>query len=565
MQSNINYKIRVSISKEAYQSKDIANAVIGSSNNEKNKEIKRANGITSKICFKEEELSVSEFAEKITSGHTFCNLFSGFPDAEGMTTYRRKDGYFTLSAKCDRFFVGAQMVCVDIDKTSYTSIASFIDSLLYTPTIYHTSFSNMTYREDGTCKGLRFRLIYVFDSLITTKEEFKSITESLFEDIEKMTGEEIEDKCSSRPSQYFNGTCKTNPALNVEYGVSGYIYSKEEIGYKEVETEVESGIEQDVIPIEPSKYLLRNIAEMDFDSFMSINKHRFKYTYRPEKSEWIDGKWQKIDDNYFSLYYNVNTLKDGENRRKRIFQRMCLRRIINPEIKIDDLVYCAWVDINTFCDNSDGVFDTEYLKRNATNAYSLTIEEIEQRYSDNINYLKSKAPKRGIIYKTGLTVGERDKLASEILEGLIKENYDPELNVKENLKQLQDSGIKVSRAYLYKFCKRFSLATSPNKLSDSDLLKLYNPELSLRKNMVYIEENFGFKVKKCQLEKIAKIVSNKEYKNIDITNKNNKEKEDKVRTTTFYHRVDKIDSFKSPFSLIDSNKFKPQFNYGISG
>lgn len=88
---------------------------------------------------------------------------------------------------------------------------------------------------------------------------------------------------------------------------------------------------------------------------------------------------------------------------------------MNPGIDIDTVVFCAYEDIHRFCDNSDGAFDVDYLERNAIEAFALTLNEIEEKYSENIAYLRNKRPKSGIILKSDVAYAGAANAVMELI------------------------------------------------------------------------------------------------------------------------------------------------------
>ena len=225
------YKFKVSVSIGNYWNKEDVNACIGSSKNETNKQIRLKYGRStkSKISFREVEVTASELLDYCIHGYTFCNLFRGYPDSgqndKGKTvSYRKKDGSFTMSAKCDKFFYGSNLICADIEETAYQSIQDYIARISIKPTFWYSTFSHKQPN-----KGVRFRMVYVLDQTIIGKEQFETIVDAFNHRIENEVCEEMHDKCNKKPAQYFNGTNVANGELCIEYDGSGCIYSINDI------------------------------------------------------------------------------------------------------------------------------------------------------------------------------------------------------------------------------------------------------------------------------------------------------------------------------------------------
>lgn len=542
---NSNFKFKVSLSKDAYIDKVISGAMIGTTKDEANKEIRKQYGFKANqgIGYIETEVTTKELYEALISGKVMCHLFN--------PTKVRKDGTFGSSEKKDDNFVGSYVIGVDIDDTNFDSMESFIDALSIKPTFGYTTYSNGV-------KGVRFRLMYVMDEIIINKYDFRYAAWKLYQIIESDTNEEISDKCGLKCSQYFNGTNKDNEELVFSSYYSGLIYNQEELGCsledytnfvenyfyfktktKKVKEDKESilsnlkyinsisttyyndcqkiehqenEVEVEINPIiqepleepkvECSESLINDMIRLPYDEFMKYNRHKYRYFYRKEREEWNtleDGiEWQDTDDSYFCLFYNVHKVKDGSQRRKKLYQRMCLRRVINPEVDADTLLFNAYEDLHRFFENDfekvGNVITIDELVKNVYWALDKSIEDIEDDFSENIEYLKSKAPKRIYKFKGIITVGERNSLIKKILWSQIGELYDISLSPKDNLDNLKKYDINVSLRTIYRFCEENKINTKQSKQDlDSKILMIYDKSLSLRKNLDIIKSK-GYKI-----------------------------------------------------------------------
>lgn len=548
MVENKNYTFEVSLSKDCFRDKRISSAMIGSSRNIENRETRKEYGFssTSGVGFEKVILTPQDLLNELLEGKVFCHLFN--------PQKTRKDGTFGSCEKRDENFLGSYVIGVDIDKTSYSSAKEYISTLTLPPTFYYTSYSN---KKEG--KGARFRLIYVFsDKIIGDPYYFRYCSKNLNDILERDSQEKIEDDCNLRCSQYFNGTYKNAKGINLEYGISNKIYSLRDIGvndegfhdfikhkcyyktltkekkdyiknalliwdkYSSFNTTEEENRQQHTISIDKnrtpqkeeeycSRKLIEEMKKMSYDDFMRKNRRNYKLVYRQEKEEWIDGIYQYTGENYFSLYWNSKKVKDGEKRRKKIFERICLRRVMNPEINADTLLFNAYEDRYRFFE-IDQDLSIDCLVNNVERAMELEISEIEELYSKNIEYLKSKAPKSGIIIRKGISedTAGRNELMKEIRWNLIGDYYDRRKSIKENLEIINENLFKVSEKTLYRYCKEKGIKTDSRKLTDEELMDILDPKLSFRKNLTLIT-NEGYK---CDRNRILKVL--KELKNNNI-------------------------------------------------
>lgn len=570
---NSSYTFRASVSSDAYLNKEISGAMIGTTKDKNNKLLRQFYGFAANkgVGFIEGDYTIQTLYDSCLEGRVFCHLFN--PE----TT--RKDGSFGSSQKKDINFKGSYVIGIDIDKTNYKTAEEFIDKLTFKPSFYYSTYSN---QKEG--KGCRFRMIYVFDYLITNRFFFRYVATLLNKSIEKDTLELIEDDCNLRCSQYFNGTNKNNPDLVLESGITNLVYSLSDLGvcvegFKEflenncgyktnthrteikallekinkeffptVEEEITEEIEETVEEVvedtlSPSKSFISDMSRLSYDEFMTYNRHKYSYIYRQEKEEWINGCYQYVDEGYFSLFYNVNKVQDGGQRRKKLYNRMCLRRVMKPSITADELLFNAYEDLHRFFNNDPekvkNVISVDDLVKNVEWAMSKTIEEIELDFSDTLELLRSKAPKNGIIYKTkGVQISQ---FKSSLLNQIMEDYYDSSKTVAENIEYISTYVFPVKKSFVYSWLKTKGIST---RLSDEEVKSLLDTTLSARKNYEILKDS-GIKISRNRVndllqqkkEEIVVEVEVEEPTQLIITNvivnKEVKYKEDDYRISNF--------------------------------
>lgn len=510
MKVDENYKIRVGLSMDSYKTKAEQNAAITSLHEA------RALGLKRKMAFYDTELEMSHLLDRCIHGYTFCHRFGNFTTPPPRTTYLRKDGGFTLAAKSDAFFIGTNLLCIDIDETEYEDLGTYLERLELKPSFWYTSFSN---RQPG--KGLRFRLVYVLENSISGKFFFKYCSEMLNSMVEESTGEPIKDKCNLRCSQYFNGTNVETQGIVVEYGITGNVYSLKEIAgndYDHYENWLAGQLENpnlsetdeeriytelDVEPMEEweeesdmkvSRDLFMDSIDLDYDAFQTIHRRDFNYIYRCEYDglPWTDGYYKRVGEDYFELYWNVGPIQIGEGRKSKLLQRSCLRRLMKPDTTANELFWNLYEDVHSktrsMVDNSDGSITSRTLRRLAEKAMTLELKDIVERYSDNIEYLMTETrPKDGIIIKgtacdglyrgtEGGKYGHKKARQAEYFK-----NTESGISVQDNLKNLEEKGLKISRKTEYNYRK--AGGEVKRRMTDEELRELLDPGLSARANV----------------------------------------------------------------------------------
>ena len=160
--------INISISKESYKTKP------------SNKEI-------AKMQFTSTNISIEVFAELIKNGYNFTHQFN--------TT----NPTFSIKEKTKENFNQTQIVCLDIDNGN-KPFNEFISKLTYQPTISYTSPSY-----DVLNQKYKFRLVYVFNDLITNPNEYESLYWCLVNTMNIDNEFTNDDNRVRNISYYFNG------------------------------------------------------------------------------------------------------------------------------------------------------------------------------------------------------------------------------------------------------------------------------------------------------------------------------------------------------------------------
>ena len=521
---------------------------------EYNQGMQNPNEHLSKMAFAREALSLTRFVELVSSGYTFCNLFAYNPNRKYCTQGRwhnliwpeyrigKNKGAMKMQMKADLYFEGCQCIFVDIDYTRFENIEDYIAVLRLKPTVLYLSYSDNEYKIDAKqknnlkydpqkgIKSRRFRLCYVLNQIIYGEESFKTISSAINKMVEESTGEIVQDDCGKKMSQYFNGS------MNKDVYLSGYIYDVTDFGIdtftpptsyndfpKEGQPQLDNQIsletptfKYDIKPVVLSQLLICDMERLSYDEFMCHYRHKYHYYYRKDDGVWMDG-CQVICDEYFALYYNVYKLKDGQKRRKKLFERMCLRRVMFPEISPDEVFFCAYEDLNRFFDNRIDPIDISCLVRNVKSAFRLSVEEIQHKYSKDIAYLQSKKPKGGLIYKvTGAkTVAERNMRMKEIRIARFDRLYDSNLSLKENAELLH-----CSERTIRNYGKALGITIS-TKVTGKVIRQMIDINLSIRKNVDYLRTMYNIKTSKDRVSKILNALKddmqkvNKTFKDAD--------------------------------------------------
>ena len=499
MEVKYNFKFRVNVSNDYYVKKTDASACLS-------KDGAKSIGKV-KMAFREQDVTVDEFLQYALNGYAFCNLFHfdtnqsyWFETGNGQryqTTPLYKNGKnkgcMRIEFKSDRFFIGAQTVFVDIDLTRFELIPEYLACLTYKPTCVYMSYSDKLEKDKVTSR--RFRMVYVFDRIMG-KDDLNVISQTITDSIIRDTGESMKDDCGTRVSQYFNGVYG-----NEECYVSDCIYSRLDFPDSLPEVEVvmpEKPTKEKKPEVEFDSQLLHDMGTMDYETFMHYYSWKYRYIYKTQKDEWIDGLYQLTDDSYIQLWWVRERIKDGHHRRRTLSKFACLRRLMEPDITPDTLLFDMYVDCHRFIDNSDGIITMETMKRRVKSVMRMSQEDLREYCDYEIGYWKEHRPKFIYHPSANKTQWLTGKITTAIRYSEIDGKYDRSKSVKENAEAL---GIPVRS--LYRYCHERRIDTKPGKgktLAEqrevnrkakvdkkARFMMLYNPSLSAgenRKNML---------------------------------------------------------------------------------
>ena len=531
------FNFQIGLSVNAYQSKEETKLCLSSIG------AKSANMV--KLAFyNHTTIDLEAFEFYATNGYAFCNLFNydanrkyyrenTNPKFQFRYVYEYPEykhgtnkGAMKLQFKSDDFFEGSQCVFVDVDYTKFETMQEYIDALEMKPTFCYCTYSD---KIKGTRK---FRLCYIFDSILD-EFEFCKVSKAITSMVEESTGEEMLDDCGTRESQYFNGTINKEETYrsNFIYSYSDFNISNNNIidnnnnnitsstnsfntstttttiysGWKNegqfTATDIDEFESEEIVAVQKPELDLNFVSDMerlDYEEFMHHYSKQYKYYWRLESNEWIDGKFQYVDENYFRLYFNVERLKDGMCRKKKLYQRMCLRRVINPDATPNEILFNAYVDLAKFIDNTEDVITIQDLVRNVKSCFKFTVDEIIEKFDGMIKLAKEKTtPKNGKIYKDKTVIKSANQSEISLY-------YNSSLTPKQNLEVLKQNGVNVSLSTIYRYCKDNKINTS---ITDDEILSLLDLSLSVRKNKVMLEDNYNIYISKNRINKIISTAS----------------------------------------------------------
>ena len=406
----------------------------------------------SKIKYKREILTFTDFINKIEDGYSFCYCFND------------NGRIFGQREKTINNFHHTNFIVFDIDHCG-ANIHEYLNRLPYKPTLAYTTTNDSKLDH-------RFRLIYFLDFTIMKSESFyKMIYYKLASHLEIYSGFKMEDNCMKSPSQQFLGNPKreiTTVYNNILYELEDINklsfnkrYEKEFNGVKD--TANDSNIEDIELDIsDEMKDDLNNMKDSDF-----IKKWRERYFYLMETpviydDDGIARLWDKehykIKNKFSKVDGHSLKFKHGEKRRVVLLNMISKMLKINPKISDENLLFNSIVERYYFFDNVDGKLNNAWILNAIKNARMNDMNGRNPSVPENITFKIQKSHFIDLINKwndegkNGMMV-LTNKIRRKINVERVGALYDFNLSVKENLKWLAEQGIVVSQAKLYRLKK----------------------------------------------------------------------------------------------------------------
>lgn len=462
------------------------------------------------LKFKTGNFKDDTFKKIIENGITITYLYN---DSE----FNRSNHYMVNN------YLGTQFICVDIDKSDL-SPKSFVESIKYKPTYYHTTFSNLTeQKENKYC----FHLIYCFDGIIYGEENFKDVFNKLTYDYS-----EYVDKAAKDCHRVMFTSNHTLP--NYEFGDLGNIYKVNDfVG----DSENKEFDDLDNFFTDNTNGKNNNNALL---STTTNNKRENEKNFPKDKNQVKMKNYFHLEESFFN---DLNSLTRSEFLRKYLE----IYPYINSTVITDDLIretkegilFANLKNIDYYevpskfrynpTSNKKEIFKvekgnrTKYLMEDAlyfikcipniTKEYLVTmlINEVYKYYNNtdkelsnykiisiakwamelpNINIEPSKR-KFKILYAENKmkAVGVLNKLMKDEEIG---ENLDLSISLEENIKEFKKNGIKITKNRINQFLKDYDIQLKTDKEIRNDAviqLHIENPSLSSRKLEKLCKEN----------------------------------------------------------------------------
>lgn len=473
------------------------------------------------IVFQEFNIDIIDVEQVIGKGYTISYLYK---DKE----FKRELGY----AKNN--YVGTEFICVDIDKCEIDP-ETFISGIKYKPTIYHTTFSNLTEIKDYKyC----FHLIYCFNNIILGEDNFKEVFFKLCEDYLDQVDQNAKDchRCIYTSNSSLENYVYKN--TNIIYDVSDFIIDK-----KDDVNSVFNRLKNDSLNIShtPSTNLSRKaenrqqdksfiLKETFFSDLNSLDRISFVNKYSsiyPYITETVVNN-NMYDEGYADLratdYYVVPSCKYKWNkvkgkgeipkvekgiRNKMLWLDACHFIKTTPNITKEHLVYCLIRVVLEHYDNKDKELTNQYIIRKAKEAWNGTdkVGTTKKRFKIDKSYWLQRGENDWLKVTHTVQKKMKDKDFGSL--------YDFNLSLEQNLKVFHQFGLSTKKDTLKAWLEEKGYDYFTDKeLRDKFIIEQYNnnQNLSYREIEKICKEN-DVKANKDTIREILR-----EYKNNCLKN-----------------------------------------------
>lgn len=406
------------------------------------------------LMFTRTSSTIGEFCDSIVNGYGYVGIFNA-PKT------------FSMYDKSSSNFSHSWFISIDIDH-SKINMQDMLAKMRYQPTIAYTSCSN---GQEGDC---RFRLVYLFDEPIRSQEEYCNTVFAIL--YSNGIGVGDVDPKSFEVQQYFNG----NGTGNIELIPNDITYCKKDFDLYYINYHLIKGYKKYNINESVNKNInIKDIQYVSNDTFEFTNKefeedfnrlctkeiiekyigvfpdiHRSPLqdvdentmaVLLPEDFVSIKPKWKMVDGSP-----RIVKIKDGEGRRNKLFTYGILRRLINPGISYDNLVFNLLSDFyNYFTNiNAKNIIGKADIMAIAACVMKEDLDKYDHLRGTNKEFEVNQA------YCEKHNVSR--KSASNMFRKMMRwekigELYDCMMNDKENLKVMKKNGLPMSLSTLQRW------------------------------------------------------------------------------------------------------------------
>jgi hypothetical protein len=406
----------------------------------------------SSLHFNEQDVSITEFANFISKGYSYCNIFN-------KTSFGVKD-------KNKNNFRYSNIISVDIDHTAI-SMDEALSRIQTIPSIAYETYSN---GKDGLYS---YRFIYALTEMVGIDKVYLLI-DYFYGKVEAELNITT-DKRTKNPYQYFNGTYNKKVITNnIEYNpidlspfTSPLRHSKVPSGIvahkvekRALESKYDSPFIKDFFTMKFSELLDKYIGSFinkEHSDVPSVDADT-PIIYFPDNYREIRRYWYQGDE-------FVRKIKDGNGRRNKLFINGIIRRLIEPSLSFDNILFNLVYEMYYYIDNTDRVITKNKLMEITKNVMNTNLDDYKGLGVSKRKYMAN--PKYCVKYnKTKKSVSKM-----KINYDLVGELYDDLLSDAQNAEVMKEYGIQISVSTLRKWRYNHHIAKNKGSVISGKILK----------------------------------------------------------------------------------------------
>jgi hypothetical protein len=403
-----------------------------------------------KISYIRRDLDVDDVVNHIRGGYV---LSANFCDDYTSTITQRDRRYDN--------FISTPMIMFDLDNDIDCTLNELVRALQYKPTISYTTFSHQVNE-----KGNRYRLLYLFEKPIADIDCYRSI----YKEISDTFNFKIDDNCGCNPTQAVFGSHNDCEVIVTDssYSVDDFNIPIEKGLSNSIKREKKNNIEieslfrndeykSDFYHLSYTELLdkYRHVYSFFEHTPLPIVSDDCPYIILPKNYISIKRYWlcQRVEDEYGEekwRYAKIRKIKDGEQRRKKLFLNGILRRKMIPDIGFEHLLQCLVFELFHFYDNSKDIIRKQDILNIARGVMNVDIAKYTFEQTDKRQFIINDA----YCEKYDVSRKEARNIAKKLINyEKIGELYDVSLTDRENIEIFKQNGLDISSKTLQRFRK----------------------------------------------------------------------------------------------------------------
>ncbi len=216
--------------------------------------------------------------------------------------------------------------------------------------------------------------------------------------------------------------------------------------------------------------------------YIDVDENYTELIYKRVKVQKRDRDGQKVERWENAKFY------DGNGRRRKIFIHALILRMITPTATREQILWSVANFITDFIDNKEDVISKYEVAKIVDGVMKKDLNEwqtLRQHFQKTFKVNKAVARAKNIAPKKAALKAQHERATDRKNEKCekIAAVYDPTKSDKENLKALENSGLKICHSYLTKW-KRKNGHSKAGKASRAERISLYfDPELTDKENL----------------------------------------------------------------------------------